>query len=93
VRADVVRAATVDFSRQAFDDFGNPVGLPVPFLESRTDSKLSGYYWAYSAGIGVDIEFMPRVFARLEYEALHIPDIQQMKVSIQTVRTGVGLKF
>jgi outer membrane immunogenic protein len=93
VRADVVRAATVDSSRQAFDDFGTPVGAPVLFLESRTDSKLAGYYFAYTAGIGVDVELMPRVFARLEYEALHIPDIQSMKVSIQTVRTGLGVKF
>jgi outer membrane immunogenic protein len=93
VRADVVRAATVDFIRTDSPDPPLPAENPVFFSQSRTDSKLSGYYWAYSAGIGVDVEIMPRVFARLEYEALHIPDIQQMKVSIQTVRTGVGLKF
>lgn len=93
VRGDVVRSASVDFVRTDSPDSGFLPEAPVFFSQSRTDSKLAGYYFAYSAGIGLDVELMPRVFARLEYEALHIPDIQSMKVSIQTVRTGLGLKF
>jgi outer membrane immunogenic protein len=97
VRADVTRAATVSSVRTDVPTATDPVTLPIPPVffgpDSRTDSKLAGYYFAYSAGIGIDVELMPRVFARLEWEALHIPDIQSMKVSIQTVRTGLGVKF
>jgi outer membrane immunogenic protein len=97
VRADVTRAATVTSVRRDVPNVTDPVtpALPDDIFGpiSRTDTKLAGYYFAYSAGIGLDVELMPRVFARLEWEALHIPDIQSMNVSIQTVRTGLGVKF
>jgi opacity protein-like surface antigen len=97
-RADVTRSATVSFVRTDIPDVTVPPTPPIPpnpdfFSQSRTDEKLGGYYFAYAAGVGLDVEIMPRVFARLEYEALSIPNIQQMKVSIQTLRTGLGLKF
>ena len=98
-RADVVRAATVDVHRTDVPDVTTPPTPPITplpdvfFSDSRTDTKLAGYYFVYAAGIGLDVEIMPRVFARLEYEALSIPNIKDMKVSIQTLRTGVGLKF
>jgi outer membrane immunogenic protein len=97
VRADVTRAATVASVRTDVPDVTDPVTppLPVDFFGplSNTDTKIGGYYFAYAAGIGLDVEIMPRVFARLEYEALSIPNIKDMKVSVQTLRTGLGLKF
>jgi outer membrane immunogenic protein len=95
-RADVTRAATVTSRRTDVPDDPNS-GLPSitspPFSDSRTDTKLAGYYFVYAAGLGIDVEVMPRVFARLEWETLQLPDIQGMAVSIQTVRTGLGMKF
>lgn len=97
VRADVVRAATVTSTRT--DVPTDPTDPATPTLTgtfgpvSRTDSKLAGYYFAYTAGVGLDVEVMPRVFARFEWETLQLPDIQGMAVSIQTLRTGLGMKF
>jgi outer membrane immunogenic protein len=97
VRADVTRAATVSSIRTDVPNVTDPVTPPLAPVFfgpiSRTDSKLAGYYFAYTYGLGLDVEVMPRVFVRLEYEGLHIPNIKDMQVSIQTLRTGIGLKF
>ena len=98
-RADVTRAATVGFTRTDYPDVTTPPTDPIlPNPETfppvtKTDIKNGGYYFAYAGGIGLDVEVMPRVFARFEWETLQIPNVQGMKVGIQNVRTGLGLKF
>jgi outer membrane immunogenic protein len=95
-RADVTRSASVTVLGTDVPDVTLPPTVPIiipPFSDSRNDVKLGGYYFVYAAGVGLDVEIMPRVFVRLEYEALQLPDIQGMSVSIQSVRTGLGLKF
>ncbi len=96
-RADVTRAATVTLTRMDNPDVTvpptDPILIPDFFGQSRTDIKNAGYYFAYAAGIGLDVEVMPRVFVRLEWETLQMPDVQGMAVGIQTLRTGLGMKF
>jgi outer membrane immunogenic protein len=93
-RADVTRSASVTITGTDTPDPGfAPAIIIPPFSDSRTDIKLGGYYFVYAAGVGLDVEVMPRVFVRLEYETLQLPDIQGMWVGIQTVRTGLGMKF
>ena len=98
-RADVTRAATVSFIRTDFPDVTTPPTPPIDpippdfFSQSKTDIKNGGYYFAYAGGIGLDVEIMPRVFARFEWETLQIPNVQGMKVGIQNLRTGLGMKF
>jgi outer membrane immunogenic protein len=95
-RADVTRTASVHIGRTDFPEAGAPGPNLTDanyFSDSRNDIKLGGFYFVYAAGVGLDVEIMPRVFVRLEYETLQLPDIQGMWVGVQTVRTGLGLKF
>ena len=92
-RADVTRAATVTSLRTDFPDPGVTPIDPVFFSGSKTDIKNGGYYFAYAGGLGIDVEIIPRVFARFEWETLQIPNVQGMKVGIQNLRTGLGMKF
>src|SRR5262249_27516677 len=98
-RADASRSATVDASlTDTFTD-------PNTFVQTRTTSEFVGYpatlvdkqgslfTFGYTAGLGGDYLITPNLFVRGEWEFVGLPNIKNNRVSINTVRTGLGLKF
>jgi len=92
-RADVTRAATLTWSRTDLPDPGN-VQLPVAFGGgTKIDSRAGAFYYGYAAGLGLDVFVMPNIFVRGEWEYVQLPDVQTMRVNINSVRTAIGVKF
>src|SRR5882757_2789972 len=96
-RADVTRSATVTAVGRDEPDAQTPPITPidpgsVP-TTTNTDVKNGGFYWGYTAGIGLEFEIMPRVIARGEWEYVELPNVKGMGISINTLRAGIGLKF
>lgn len=89
-RADVKRSATVDLT--AIDLSGN--GRPTLGLnETRSDNRQGVFAYGFSAGGGIDYAVLPNFFLRAEYEYLGFSDVADVKVNVNTVRAGAGLKF
>jgi outer membrane immunogenic protein len=92
-RADVTRSATVNWTRTDLPDPGN---FPLPNAAgggTNSDSKAGAFFIGYTAGLGMDVFIMPNVFVRGEWEYVQLPDVQTMRVNINTVRTAIGVKF
>jgi opacity protein-like surface antigen len=95
-RADVTRSATVTaVGRDEPDDPAttNPIDPGSIPTTTNADVKNGGFYWGYTAGIGLEFEIMPRVIARGEWEYVELPNVKGMGISINTLRAGIGLKF
>jgi opacity protein-like surface antigen len=94
VRADVSRTATVSYTRTDYPDNQNPPLVPLPTVNfgpvTQADSRNGAFFFGYAAGLGIEVCVMPNVFLRGEWEFI---DLQSMKANINSVRTGIGLKF
>jgi opacity protein-like surface antigen len=57
---------------------------------TQVDSRKGAFFFGYAAGLGLEVCLMPNVFLRGEWEFV---DLQSMKANINSVRTGIGVKF
>jgi len=96
-RADVVRSATVTSLQTDVPDVTVPVTPPMaPVLfgpVTQADAKTGGFYFGYTAGIGVDYLVMQNMFVRGEWELVHLPDVKGFRITVNTVRAGLGWKY
>jgi outer membrane immunogenic protein len=92
-RADVSRSATLTWTRTDTPD--NPLTPPLNASGGGTaaDVKNGGFYYGYTGGVGMDVFIMPNLFVRGEWEYVQLPNVQSMKVNINSVRTAIGWKF
>jgi outer membrane immunogenic protein len=98
-RADVSQSATV--SGTVTSTVTNPVtgttttsspaAVNLPGPQSNTQQGMFAY--GFTAGIGADVALLQNVFARAEWEYIGFSPIEGTKVSINSIRGGVGLKF
>ena len=49
--------------------------------------------YGFTTGLGIDVALMQNVFARAEWEFIEFPNISDMRVSTNSVRAAVGMKF
>lgn len=92
-RADVMRSATVQLT--AIDVSGSTPTRPDLAYgpATRTDNRSDVYAFGYSAGVGIDVALMANLFFRAEYEYVRFGDFNNVTVSINSVRGGLGFKF
>lgn len=89
-RADVTREATVNLT--AIDLSGN--GRPnLGLNQTQSDNRKGVFAYGFAVGGGIDYAVLPNVFLRAEYEYLGFSDIADVKVNVNTVRAGAGVKF
>jgi opacity protein-like surface antigen len=96
-RANVFRTAAVSgtLTDISTDSSGNEISvtgalvLPAPITEGQSNFIAFGY----TLGMGVDYMITPNVIARGEYEFIQMPNVKGARLSINTLRTGVGFKF
>lgn len=88
-RADLTRTATV--SETVYDANWNYLYRVSPM--TRSDNRTGAWGFGYSLGGGIDVALMANVFLRAEYEYVYFGDFQDMKVTVNTVRGGLGVKF
>ena len=87
-RADIMNFARVHFI--SFDQNGNPTGeLNLPNTEVKHDQLNLGF----ATGVGVDVMLWSGLFARAEYEFIDFTKFGDHKLSMNTVRGGLGYRF
>jgi outer membrane immunogenic protein len=92
-RMTVVQTANVTYP--APTDVSAGGGQPaLPGVNiTRTEGKNNSYALGLTAGIGFDMEIMPHVFLRGEYEYVGFLPVNDVNLNIHTARAGVGLRF
>ena len=78
-RVDVVRSATVSYTRHDIPDSVTPPALPITpeadfrfGPESRGVNRKGVFAYGYTGGLGLDVALLPNVFVRAEWQ------VQQM---------------
>jgi opacity protein-like surface antigen len=96
-RADVTRSATVAYRRTDIPDAATPPITPLPDFYygpvTRTDASNGVFAYGYTAGLGIDIAVTSNMFLRAEWEYIQFAPFQDINVSLNTGRAGLGVKF
>jgi outer membrane immunogenic protein len=81
------------------DAFGNSIPQPQgPFnpvtLPRNPQSETRNLFaYGYTAGLGVDVAVTSNLFLRAEWEYVQFATIGDVKVNVNTVQAGVGIRF
>ena len=51
------------------------------------------FAYGFAAGLGLEVALLRNVFARAEWEFIEFPNVSDFRVSANSARVGVGLKF
>ena len=98
-RADVAQTANVSGTRTA--TVTNPVDgttmtsapgavdLPGP----QSNAQQGMFTYGFTAGVGMDVQLLPNLFARAEWEYVDFSPIDGTRVTISSIRAGAGVKF
>lgn len=94
---DTVRSATVSYTRRDIPDVTDPPTTPQATFNTgpmtRSDQKSNAVAYGYTAGLGIDIAVMPNLFVRGEWEYIQFTKVNDINISLNTVRAGVAVKF
>ena len=99
-RVDVVRSATVAYTRHDIPDAciaprrRQPVTSGYNFGPRNPRRERKGVFaYGYAAGLGLDVALLPNVFLRAEWEYVQFIPVEDFKIHLNTGRVGVGIKF
>jgi outer membrane immunogenic protein len=96
-RADVSRFATLAGSTETFTTTTTPPVSTTSCLclarDPQSQSQAGLIAYGFTTGLGLDVALMQNVFARAEWEFIEFPNISDMRVSTNSVRAAVGMKF
>jgi outer membrane immunogenic protein len=96
-QADVSRFATLAGSTKTTTSTATPpVVTTGPLLlprdpQSQAQSGLIAY--GFTVGLGVDVALVQNLFVRAEWEFIQFPNIDDFRVSTNSARLALGLKF
>ena len=95
--ADVSRFATLAGSTKTTTSPGPP---PVPFTgalilprDPQTVAQDGLVVYGFTAGLGIEAELTHNVFARAEWEFIQFPNVADFRVSTNSARVALGVKF
>ena len=99
-RVDVIRSATVSYTRHDIPDSVTPPAPPIApeadysfGPQTRGVNRKGVFAYGYTGGLGLDVALLPNVFVRAEWEYVQLFPVQDFKIHIGTGRVGVGIKF
>jgi len=97
-RADVTRFVTLAGTTKTTTSTATPPVITGPLsllLPRDPQSQSQGGVVAYgfTAGLGIEFGITQNLFARAEWEFIEFPNIADIRVSANSARVGVGLKF
>jgi outer membrane immunogenic protein len=98
--ADITRFASVNVL-ESITPTPPPPSAPGPFLpllpplprNPQSQSQGGVIAYGFTAGLGVEVALMQNLFVRAEWEFIEFPNIADFRVSANSARVGVGLKF
>ena len=98
-RADITRSASVTGTKSvqapadSFGVFPPPVvGVLILPRNPQFESK-SLIAFGFTAGLGFEVGLTQNLFLRGEWEFVQFPNVSDFRVSMNSVRAGIGLKF
>jgi outer membrane immunogenic protein len=102
-RVDIVRSATVSYTRQDIPDAVPITVPPTPPItpqpnfnfgpQTQSEQQRNALAYGFTAGVGLDVAITQNIFARAEYEYVGFTPVHDFKIHISTGRVGVGIKF
>ena len=105
-RLDVVRSATVSYTRHDDPDVvplvTPPAPQPPPITpeadfnfgpQTRGINRKGVFAYGFAGGLGIDVALLPNVFVRAEWEYVQLSRVEDFKIHIGSGRVGVGIKF
>jgi outer membrane immunogenic protein len=97
-RADVTRFVSVTGTKTTTPPA--PPSPPIPVTgvldlprNPQSQSQDGVIAYGFTAGLGVEVGLMQNLFVRAEWEFIEFPNINDFRVSANSARVGVGLKF
>ena len=66
--------------------FAKPAG-------TKTGQQSGIFTYGITGGLGVDVTVLPNVFMRAEWEYTSFASVHDIKVTINTARVGIGVRF
>lgn len=70
-----------------------PPCVTVPFSFSGTAGNNSEWLYGGTVGAGLDVALSRNFFVRAEYEYVYFSPVASLRLDINTVRVGAGIKF
>ncbi len=67
--------------------------VTVPFSFTGTAGKSSEWLYGGTVGAGLDVALTRNFFVRAEYEYIYFSPVASLRLDINTVRVGAGIKF
>lgn len=96
-RADTSRFATLAGSTKTTTSTATPpvvtTGALILPRDPQTDNRDGVIAYGFTAGLGIEAAVMRNLFVRAEWEFVEFPNISDMRVSTNSVRAAVGMKF
>ncbi|MGC1693954.1 MAG: outer membrane beta-barrel protein [Pseudolabrys sp.] len=97
-QADVSRFATLAGSTKTTTSPGPPPGPPLTGAlilprDPQTVAQDGLVVYGFTAGLGIEAELTHNVFARAEWEFIQFPNVADFRVSTNSARVALGVKF
>lgn len=91
--ADVTHYASVTGTKTVTPPNGFPITgtLILPRNPQFDSKKLFAY--GFTAGLGLNWAVTPNVFLRAEWEYIQFPNVDDVRVALNSARVGLGVKF
>jgi opacity protein-like surface antigen len=67
-----------------------PLSIANP---SATETQNGVFAYGYAAGLGLDVALLSNLFVRAEWEWMQFTPVKDIRVHVNTIRAGAGLKF
>jgi opacity protein-like surface antigen len=93
-RADVTRSADVSGSKTVTPPLpGAPSTGVLSLPRSPQSESKSLIAYGFTAGLGLDVAITPNLFLRGEWEYVQLPNVNDVRVNLNSVHAGLGFKF
>ena len=90
-RFNYANSATVS---DAQTDVTTPPGTPLgTFVDSASDARDNTFQMGFVAGLGVDVQVMPNLFLRGEWELVDFWKVGGILSTVNSARAGLGMRF
>lgn len=95
--ADVSRFATLAGTTKTTTTTATPPVSTTALLnlprDPQSQSQNGEFAYGFAAGLGLEAQLVGNVFARAEWEYIEFPNVSDFRVSVNSARLGIGLKF
>jgi opacity protein-like surface antigen len=94
---DISRFATLAGTTKTVTSTATPpvvtTGAVILPRDPQSQSQAGQVAYGFAAGLGIEAQLTHNVFGRAEWEFVEFPNISDFRVSLNSARAGIGVKF